>query len=68
MFGKDKGLLLSLPIYPIKDGDKDVDEHPKIRRSLLHNVATRTTILPCAKMVKWIVDNVNLDNKTIFNY
>jgi len=45
--------------------NKDDDVYSNIRRSYLHNVVSKIIFLPCVEMVKWIIDHVNLENKTI---
>jgi hypothetical protein len=47
-----------------------MDDHVflNIRKPHLHNMETTTTILPCSKVIGWIIDHVDVENKTIFNH
>lgn len=47
--------------------DPDLEAYANIRISHLHNAVARPAILPCAEIMKWIVDHVNLDSRTIVN-
>jgi hypothetical protein len=56
-----------VPTDLAKDNNKDDDVYPNIRRSYLQNVGVKSIVIPCFQMVKWIIDDVNLDNMMTIN-
>lgn len=67
MFKEEKWPPLLIPTNPTNVEDKDVDVYPNTWRLLLHIVANKLVVFPCAEMVKWIVDHANLGNTMIVN-
>jgi hypothetical protein len=64
---EEKYSHLHIVIDTTVDEDKDTSVYSNIQSSHLHNVVSRSTIFPCETMIKWIIDHLNLKNKTITN-
>jgi hypothetical protein len=46
---------------------KELQAFRNIKKSGIFRVASHPTMFPCADVISWILKNVNIDNKYIFN-
>jgi len=53
---------------PTKGQREEIDAVRNIRRSYLHNHATRLGIFPYSYMIQWIFGHTNVNTKKIINY
>jgi hypothetical protein len=40
---------------------------PNIRKSDLHNVATKKTLVHCSKVIGWIIYHIDVENRIVIN-
>jgi hypothetical protein len=40
---------------------------PDIQRSNLHGVLTKLAIIPCAKIISWLINHIYIENRLIIN-